>query len=195
MDDVVTAVGVEAVVDRGAGELGQHPGGVDRGPAAFVVEVEHRGRVGAGHVDPLVLGLHPGAGLIEMGHRGSRDLLAHGRGEPIEQHRGARQQRGQPAARDRGAEAVSHRFGSPLHRNVLASQQVTAQRRKPGPVINRRRGLRRERGGGDCAAPADSPLSAMLDRDQPRGRQVEHLPGLLVDHTLVVQTGTTRPAP
>lgn len=72
---VVLPIDNQAVVDRDSGEGREDPGAVHRDPTAFGVEVEQRPGAGAGDVDPVQPARDPSAGLIEMRHLSSGELL------------------------------------------------------------------------------------------------------------------------
>ena len=85
------------------------------------------------------------------------------------------------------AQHVVRRPGGPIHRQVLAGQQVAAQRPHPRPIAGRRTSLGGEGslGGGPAATLAS--LGPMLGHGQAQRRQVEHLPGHDPDHHRIGQ--------
>jgi len=181
-------------MDRDPGEGWQHPAGVDRVLTPARSQVVDGQRVGAGHMDPPQLGSDPPAGLVEVCHvRGGQVATSRGQ-ETLEPLRCGGQQRGQPASGDRGAEAVGHRLGRPVDRQVLTTQQVGAQRGHPGPVTRGGRGLGRERRGGHRPTRTGSPLGPVLGHLQLDRWQVEHLPDLLAHDRRVAQVITAGPA-
>jgi hypothetical protein len=143
-------------------------------------------------VDPVQPAGHPGAGLVEVGHRRGRQPRAHDLGEPVQSPRALGHHRGQGAGGHRRAEHVGQQLRGPVDRQVLVHAQVAHQRAHPRPVAGRRTDMVGEGGLGRRAAGAAATLGPMLGREQAQRWQVEHLAGLDPDHA---RPGQVRAAP
>lgn len=74
----VLAVGDQPVINRDAGEVREHPGGVHRRPTAGLAQVIQREGLSARDVDPPKSGRYPPTGLLEVGDLGA--------GQPLPDH-------------------------------------------------------------------------------------------------------------
>jgi hypothetical protein len=66
---------------------------------------------------------HPGAGLVEVGHRRGRQPLANHLGEPVQPGRALGEDCGQGAAGQRRAEHVGQQLRGPVHRQVRCTHR------------------------------------------------------------------------
>jgi hypothetical protein len=85
-------------------------------------------------VDPVQPARHPGAGLIEVRHRGGGHLLTRDLHEPAQPGRALGQYGGQRAGCDWCAEQIGQQLRGPVHRQVLVHQQVAAKRPHPRSI-------------------------------------------------------------
>jgi hypothetical protein len=88
-------------------------------------------------MDPVQLARHPGAGLVEVGHRRGGQLPADRLDEPAQPRCALDHHRGQGAGRHAGGEHVGQQLRSPVDRQVLVHAQVAHQRAHPRPVAGR----------------------------------------------------------
>ena len=105
-----------AVVDRHPHKPGQHPDLIHRHLAPLGMHAEQREQAGGGRVDPVQPSRHPGAGLVEVGHRRAGQPCAHDPGEPVQPGRALSHHRGQRAGGQRRAEHVAQQLRGPVHR-------------------------------------------------------------------------------
>jgi hypothetical protein len=184
---LVAAIGRPAVVHRHALEAGQHPGPVHRLPASLGVHGEQAEPVGAGRVQPVQPARHPGAGLVEVGHRRGRQLCAHRVDEAVQPVGALGQDRGHGAAGHLGADQVGQRLGGALNRQVLLAVQVGDRGADPRTVAGRGAYPIGERRGCHRPAATAAPLGSMLGDQQATLWQVVDLPGLDAHHPGVGQ--------
>ena len=180
-DPLVAAIGSPAVVDRDAGEGGQHAGVVDPVRAAPVVQAIERQLVGRGRVQPAQPALHARAGLIEMTDQGHDQLLAHDIDEAVQVGRALGDDRGQRPRDDRCTQPIGQQLCRAVIGQMLIGGQIQAQRPHARPILRRRARARRKRRGRDVPARAAPPLAAVLaDHQGTSSRQ--HLARLLAHH-------------
>ncbi len=134
---------------------------------------------------------HPGAGLVEVGDLGPRQLLADPIDEPAQPPGGLGRQPSQRPRRHAGAQRIAEHLGGALDRQVLPHRQISPNPANPGAVARRRACLPRKHPGGEVPAGARSPLGPMLPHPQPHLGQIEDLPGLHPDHRRQGQIPTT----
>jgi hypothetical protein len=84
-------------------------------------------------VNPVQPPRHPGAGLVEVGHRRGRQPFPNYLGEPAQPSRALGHHSGQRASGQRLAEHVGQQLRGPVHRQVLMHAQVHTSARIPGP--------------------------------------------------------------
>ncbi len=168
---LVVAIGRPAVVHGDAPEVGQHAGVLDRLAAAAAVghvAGQLLGRLAVHPAEPLG---DPGAGLVEVDHRGRDEQLA----QPLVEARESCGRGLHPAlkrsGRDPGGGEVGERLGRTVIRQVLVDAEVDAERPHPGPVGGRGADPVGEGGGRGppaAAAPPSAPRARSLARACPR---------------------------
>jgi len=163
---------------RHATKSWQDPGGVHRHHATLGMHGEQAQQRCGRRVDPGQPARDPGAGLIEVGDLGPRQLLAHPIHEPAKPPGGLGQEPTKPPRRHVRADPIVQHLGGPLDRYVLPHPKVDPKRADPRAIARRRPRLLREHPGSDLPAGARSPLGPMLTHPQPHLGQIEHLPGL-----------------
>jgi hypothetical protein len=84
-------------------------------------------------VDPVQPARHPGAGLVEVGHRRGGQPLAHDLHKPVQAPDALGHHRGHGPGGQRRAEHVGQQLRGPVHWQVLVHAQVAHQRPHPGP--------------------------------------------------------------
>jgi len=84
-------------------------------------------------VDPVQPPRHPGAGLIEVRHRGGGEPVADGGQEAVQPDCTLSQDGGQRPGRYARAQHVGQQLPGPVHRGVLVHVQIAHQRAHPGP--------------------------------------------------------------
>jgi len=143
-------------------------------------------------VDPVQPARQPGAGLVEVRHRGGGQLVADGGQEAVQPGCTLGENGGQGAGGHACAQHVGQQLRGPVDRQMLVHAQIAHQRPHPGPVAGRRADMVGERRGGDRPAGAAPPLGPVFGDPQTKRRQVEHLPGL---HAHPARPGQLRAAP
>jgi hypothetical protein len=138
---------------------------------------------------------HPGAGLVEVGHRGSREQVANRGREFVQAGRALGHHPSERPGRHRRPEHVGQQPGGPVDRQVLVDQQIAAERAYPRAVLGRRAHLLGKRPGGHLPAGAAAPLTPMLDDPQAKRGQVEDLADLDPGHRPARKLATAATAP
>jgi hypothetical protein len=138
-------------------------------------------------VQPVQPTRHPGAGLVEVGHRRRRQLGAHRVDEAVQPLGALGQDRGHGAAGHLGADQVGQRLGGALDRQVLLAVQVADRGADPGTVAGRGAHPIGEPRGRHRPTATAAPLGPMLGDQQAKPWQVMDLPGLDAHHPGVGQ--------
>ena len=139
------------------------------------------------HVQPAG---DPTTGLVEVRDLRGGELLAGDGQEPLQTGGRVREQRGQPARGDRGAERFLQALRGAFHRQVLAAQQIHREGRDARAVTGRGGCLSRKLRAGDRTAVTFASLRAVLDRDQLDHWEVKHLTRLDAHHGCVRQVSS-----
>jgi hypothetical protein len=84
-------------------------------------------------VDPVQPSRHPGAGLVEVRHRGGGELVADGGQEAVQPGCTLGEDGGQGAGGQRRAEHIGQQLRGPVYRQMLVHAQLAHQRPHPGP--------------------------------------------------------------
>ncbi len=121
----------------------------------------------------------PGAGLVEVGDLGPRQLLADPLDESAQPAGGLGHQPTKHASRAAHTQPIIQHLGGPLDRQVVAHQQVARQPTDPRPL----------------PTAALAPLGPILTHPQPHLGQVKDLPGLHPGDRRQRQVPTTATAP
>jgi len=121
---------------------------------------------------------HPGAGLIEVGDLGPRQLLTDPSDEPAQPPGGLGRKPRQRPHRAAGPQHIAKHPRGPLHRHVMGHHQVARQPTDPWAIARRRARLLGKHPGGEVPATALAPLHAMFGDPQSDLGQVNDLPGL-----------------
>ena len=174
----VGVVGGPRVVDRDAGEPGQHTGVVDRFAATSAVHVQQREQRSSRAVQPMQPALDSQPDLVEVDQRCLTQCLAHQVGEPARhgEVRGSAFGRGPDRAfTDSHPEQVADGLGGALFGQELSDVQVGDRGQHPRAVLDRGvHPIRGTPGRADTATalPGDELMFGHPDRDR---WQVEHL--------------------
>ena len=119
-------------------------------------------------MDPVQPARHPGAGLIEVGHRRGGELVADGGQEAVQPGCTLGQDGGQGAGGQRRTQHVGQQLRGPVHRQMLVHAQIAHQRPHPRPIAGRRADMVGERRGGGRARRRSG--AARPDARSPAGR-------------------------
>lgn len=163
-----------------------------RQAAAFRRDAIERQQKRRCDMQPLRLAADPKAGLIQMFHRRSRHMIAHGDDEASEPCGAGLAHAGNGRRRQIDTEQIGHQFGQTLLGQQLEMQQINDERRDPRAILNRRRdALGKSRARLPATGRAAASMGAVFgDRQRPGLGQIEHLAGGVVRRHRLTQRRT-----